>query len=66
MAITGGHQELTGTNTYSGGTLVTNGATLSVNNSHSLGASTSLLTMNNGTLVVDASITIPQPITGVS
>ncbi len=62
MAITGGHQELTGVNTYLGGTLVTNGATLSVNSSSSLGASTSLLTLNNGTLLVNGSITIPQPI----
>ena len=62
MAITGGHEELLGHNTYQGGTLVTNGAILSVNNSASLGASTSTLTLNNGTLVVDASITIPQPV----
>jgi fibronectin-binding autotransporter adhesin len=63
MAITGGHEELTGLNTYKGGTLVTNGAMLSVNSSSSLGASTSTLTLNNGTLVVDGSITIPQPVT---
>jgi fibronectin-binding autotransporter adhesin len=62
MAITGGHEELLGRNTYRGGTLVTNGAILSVNNSASLGASTSTLTLNNGTLVADASITIPQPV----
>jgi fibronectin-binding autotransporter adhesin len=62
MAITGGHQELLGVNTYQGGTLVTNGAILSINNSASLGASTSTLTLNNGTLVVDASITIGQPV----
>ena len=62
MAITGGHEELLGHNTYRGGTLVTNGAILSVNNSASLGASTSTLTLNNGTLVADASITIPQPV----
>jgi fibronectin-binding autotransporter adhesin len=62
MAITGGHEELTGVNTYTGGTTVTNNATLSINNSASLGASTSPLTLNNGTLVVDASITIPQPV----
>ena len=62
LAITGGHQELTGVNTYTGGTTVTNGATLSINNASSLGAATSPLTLNNGTLVVDASITIPQPV----
>ena len=45
MAITGGHEELLGHNTYRGGTLVTNGAILSVNNSASLGASTSTLTL---------------------
>ncbi len=63
VAITGGHQELRGQNTYQGGTLVTNGAIVSVNNSASLGASTSTLTLNGGTLVVDAAITIPQPVT---
>jgi autotransporter-associated beta strand protein len=63
MAITGGHQELLGVNTYQGGTSVTNSAILSVNNSASLGASTSTLTLNNGMLVVDGSITIPQPVT---
>jgi fibronectin-binding autotransporter adhesin len=63
MAITGGHEELTGTNSYFGGTTVTNGATLSINNSSSLGNMASTLTLNNGTLVVDGSITIPQPIT---
>lgn len=63
MAITGGHQELLGQNTYRGGTLVTNGAILSINTSASLGASTSTLTLNNGTLVLDASITIPQSVT---
>lgn len=62
MAVTGGHQELLGQNTYTGGTLVTNGAILSINNSASLGAATSALTLNNGTLVVDASITVPQPV----
>jgi autotransporter-associated beta strand protein len=62
LAITGGHQELTGVNTYTGGTTVSNGATLSINNVSSLGAATSPLTLNNGTLVVDASITIPQPV----
>ena len=44
VAITGGHQELLGLNTYQGGTLVTNGAILSINSSASLGASTSTLT----------------------
>jgi outer membrane autotransporter protein len=63
VAITGGHQELLGQNTYQGGTLVTNGAIVSINNSASLGASTSTLTLNNGTLVVGAAITIPQPVT---
>ncbi|MGA8613462.1 MAG: autotransporter domain-containing protein, partial [Xanthobacteraceae bacterium] len=62
LAITGGHEELTGVNTYTGGTTVSNGATLSINNASSLGAATSPLTLNNGTLVVDASITIPQPV----
>jgi len=62
VAITGGHQEFLGQNTYTGGTLVTNAAILSVNNSASLGAATSTLTLNNGTLAVDASITIPQPV----
>jgi fibronectin-binding autotransporter adhesin len=61
VAITGGHQELTGVNTYSGGTLVTN-ATLSINNSASLGATTGLLTLSNGTVVVDTAITVPQPV----
>jgi fibronectin-binding autotransporter adhesin len=63
VAITGGHQELLGQNTYQGGTLVTNGAIVSVNNSASLGASTSTLTLNNGTLVIGADTTIPQPVT---
>ncbi|MGP0093496.1 MAG: autotransporter domain-containing protein, partial [Xanthobacteraceae bacterium] len=63
MAITGGHEELTGVNTYQGGTTVTNGAVLSINGPSSLGAATSTLTLNNGTLVADASITIPQPVT---
>jgi fibronectin-binding autotransporter adhesin len=62
LAIIGGHQELTGVNTYTGGTVVMMNATLSINNASSLGAATSQLTLNNGTLVVDASITIPQPI----
>jgi uncharacterized protein with beta-barrel porin domain len=62
MAITGGHQELTGVNTYQGGTLVTNGAILSINGPSSLGAATSVLTLSNGTLLTDASFTIPQPI----
>jgi fibronectin-binding autotransporter adhesin len=62
VALTGGHEELTGVNTYTGGTSITGGAILSVNNSNSLGANTSPLTINNGTLLVDASITIPQPI----
>ncbi len=65
MVVTGSdsHEELTGTNTYTGGTSILMGGTLSINNSNSLGASTSPLTINNGTLVVDASITVPQPIT---
>ena len=63
MTITGGHEELTGVNTYFGGTTVANGATLSINSSSSLGNSSSTLTLNNGTLVVDGSITIPQPLT---
>src|SRR5262249_35152195 len=63
IALTGGHEELRGVNTYLGGTLVTNGAILSINNPASLGAATSTLTLNNGTLVVDASMTIPQPVT---
>jgi fibronectin-binding autotransporter adhesin len=58
----GSHEELTGVNTYTGGTAIINGGTLSANNSNSLGANTSQLVINNGTLVVDASITIPQPI----
>ncbi len=62
FAITGGHEELYGVNTYLGGTTISGGAILSVNNSNSLGANTSLLTINNGDLVVDGSITIPQPI----
>jgi autotransporter-associated beta strand protein len=62
VAVTGGHQELLGQNTYQGGTSVTNGAVLSINNSASLGAASSTLTLNNGTLVVDASITIPQSV----
>jgi fibronectin-binding autotransporter adhesin len=55
FAITGGHEELTGINTYSGGTTVKN-ATLSINSGASLGASTGALTLNNGTLVADANI----------
>jgi fibronectin-binding autotransporter adhesin len=62
VAITGGHQEFLGQNTYTGGTQVTNAAILSINNSASLGAASSTLTLNNGMLAVDASITIPQPV----
>ena len=65
MVISGpsSHEELTGLNTYTGGTNIINGGTLSVNNANSLGANTSPLTINNGALVADASITAPQPIT---
>lgn len=63
VALTGGHEELTGVNSYTGGTSITGGAILSVNNSNSLGANTSPLTINSGMLVADASITIPQPVT---
>jgi fibronectin-binding autotransporter adhesin len=63
VAITGGHQELLGQNTYTGNTTVTNGAILSINNPASLGAASSTLVLNNGTLVVDASMTVPQAVT---
>jgi len=62
LAITGGHEELRGLNTYFGGTTITNGAIVSINNSQSLGAATSQVTLNNGGLVLDNSVTIPQPI----
>jgi fibronectin-binding autotransporter adhesin len=47
----GGTLELTGTNSYAGGTTI-NGGTVAINNSSSLGASTGGLTINSGTLEV--------------
>jgi fibronectin-binding autotransporter adhesin len=61
FAITGGHEELTGINTYSGGTTVKN-ATLSINSGASLGISTGALTLNNGTLVADANISTSRAV----
>ena len=62
FAITGGHEELTGVNTYFGGTTVTN-ATLSINSGASLGDASGRLTLNNATLVADANITTSRPVT---
>ncbi|MDR3468293.1 MAG: autotransporter domain-containing protein [Xanthobacteraceae bacterium] len=62
LAITGGHEELRGSNTYFGGTTISNGAVVSVNSSSSLGASSSLLTLNDGGVILDNSLTIPQPV----
>jgi autotransporter-associated beta strand protein len=63
LAITGGHEELRGSNTYSGGTTISNGAVVSINSSSSLGAANSTLTLNNGGVMLDNSLTIPQPVT---
>ena len=65
VAITGGHQELTGVNTYSGGTSVAN-AILSVNSGASLAAATGPLTLNNAILVADANISTSRPVTLVN
>jgi autotransporter-associated beta strand protein len=62
VAIIGGHQELTGTSTYAGGTTVTN-AILSIGSGASLGAATGRLTLNNATLVADNSLTTSRPVT---
>jgi autotransporter-associated beta strand protein len=62
VTITGGHEELTGVNTYFGGTTVSN-ATLSINSGASLGDPSGRLTLNNAMLVADANITTPRPIT---
>jgi autotransporter-associated beta strand protein len=62
LAITGGHQELTGTSTYTGGTTVIN-ATLSINSGASLGAASGPLTLNNSTLVADNNLTTSRPVT---
>jgi fibronectin-binding autotransporter adhesin len=62
VAITGGREELTGVNTFFGGTTVSN-ATLGINSGASLGDPSGRLTLNNATLVADANITTPRPVT---
>jgi len=52
---------LTGTNTYTGGTTITQG-TVSIGTDANLGAATGALTLNGGTLALSNSVTTTRPI----
>ncbi|RJG05393.1 autotransporter domain-containing protein [Noviherbaspirillum cavernae] len=63
LAITGGIETLSGNNTYTGGTTVANGAILKVSSNANLGAPSSALTLNDGTLQANGNITMARDIT---
>ncbi|HET6308606.1 MAG TPA: autotransporter domain-containing protein, partial [Rhodopila sp.] len=61
IAVTGGDQTLTGVNTFSGGTSVTNAA-LTVNSDAALGNASGSLALNNGILSTTANLTTARAI----
>jgi autotransporter-associated beta strand protein len=64
IAVTGGNNlELRGSNTYSGGTLVTGGSFVIASNSSALG--TGAVALNNGALITNIGVTVTNPISFV-
>jgi autotransporter-associated beta strand protein len=63
LAITGGVETLTGSNTYGGGTSVSGGGRLVISSDAALGAAGAPLSLNDGTLETTASMSTARPIT---
>ena len=63
VTIAGGKQKLTGVNTYTGGTMVTGGATLGINADAALGNTSGGLTLNNGMLGALSDFTVARQVT---
>ena len=63
LTIGSGQVNLTGANTYFGGTTVTGGATLGINADSALGDLSGGLTLNNGMLLAGADITTARAVT---
>ena len=63
VSLTGGLLLLSGVNTYTGGTMVTGGATLGINADAALGNASGGLTLNNGMLGALSDFTVARQVT---